>query len=51
MALHKNLVGAHMRDGEVGDKDATAPVDHPAEYLLHARPAFGQTYPTAVWPL
>ena len=36
VALHQNLVRAHVRDGKVGDKDPTAPVDHPAEYLLHA---------------
>jgi hypothetical protein len=34
MALHEDLIRAHMRGGQVGDQDAPAPVDHPAEDLL-----------------
>ena len=43
MALHKDLIGPYVRDGEVCDQDAPAPIDHPTEHLLHAelRPAFG----------
>src|ERR1700735_762229 len=36
MALDKDLIRAHVRDGEVGDQDAPAPIDHPTEHLLHA---------------
>ncbi len=36
VALHQYLIRSHMRDGKVGDQDPSAPIDHPAEHLLHA---------------
>src|ERR1700729_1463813 len=35
MALDQNLLGANVRDGKLGDQDAAAPINDPAEHLLH----------------